>query len=195
MTTQRDILQLDLLADLKDCPPSPGVRVFLTGRSSLGDNLGGFYYWDALANGAEDTPFMNLIASNRSATGRWRRIFSKVSTYPHGVMVNQGGVKTFYTSGVTDPSGTIAVNLTDDDTAAGKALFSEIWKNFSRSTQAASGPSAAVTSYVRSLSADLRATTHGFFRANPVTISLGLVYAPFAAVGAGVPVQFEVTGI
>ena len=110
-------------------------------------------------------------------------------------MVNNGGVKTLYASGITDSSGGIQLYLTDDGTATGNALFAEIWRNTSQCTQPATGPSTAVQSYVKALSADLKSTTHGFYKANAVTVTLGLVYAPFAAVGAGIPAQFEITGV
>ena len=192
---QRDVLQLGTLAELKACPVSPGARVFLAGKNAVGDNLGGFYRWDEAATGAEDAAYMNIVPSSRSATGRWRRIFVRNIQYPHGVLTFNGGIKTFYASGVTNANSDIMLYLTEDNTPAGAALFTEIWSNVSRSTATANGPSSAVQSYTKSLSADLKQTTHGYYKANALTITLGLVYAPFASVGAGIPAQFEITGV
>lgn len=192
--TQKDVLQLGLLADLKACPVYPGARVFIAGKSSLGDNLGGFYRWDETATGSDDA-YMNLVSSNLTGTGRWRRLFVKSIVYPQGIMVMNGAVKTFYATGATNANGDITLNLTDDNTATGNALFAEIWSNVSRSIATATGPSSAVQSYTKSLSPDLRQTVHGYYKANPVTVTLGLLYTPFASVGAGVTAQFEITGV
>ena len=195
MTTTRDILQADTLADLRAMPVDASAKVFLLGRASVGDSLGGLYYWDPAASAPEDTTYLSVVASDASPAGRWRRVVVRAVSYPQGVLVNTGGVKTLYASGVTTAAGECALNLTNDNTPTGSALFSEVWSNFSRAKTAAAGPADSVTSYTKSLAANLKSTTHGFFKPNPVTITLGLVYSPFAAAPAGVPVQFEVTGV
>ena len=194
MALVQGIAQIGLLADLKQQPVAIGARALLVGRTSLDDGLGGFYRWDENATGADDLSFMNKLSSDVSPTGRWVRIFQKATSYPQGVLVKNGGVKTFYAGGVTNSNGDCTLNLTDDGTLSGNALFAEVWFNDSKSTVTATGPANAVTSYVKSLSSDLKTTTHGFFRANAVTVTLGLLYSPFAAVPAGIPVQFQING-
>ncbi len=180
-------------ADLKNLAPNAGITVLLLGKDAIYDNLGGFYRWDAASTSDEDT-YLRAIPSSRSETGRWVRIFQKAQVLPHGILVNNGGVKTFYASGTTDANGKITLNLTMDNTLSGPAIFKAIWFNDSKCTSPAGSPQAAVTSYVESLSADLKKTIHGYFKANAVTILLSMVYNPFANVGANVPVQFRIEG-
>ena len=193
MTIAVDIQNANLIADLKAMPVSPSTKVFVFGKDTIGDNLGGFYYWDNASTLPEDSVYLNVITSDNTPTGRWRRVFAKSVQYPQGVLVNTGGVKKFYAAGVINASGECALNLTADNTPNGAPLFAEIWKNDSRAKTTATTPSQAVSSYTKSET--LKTTTHGYFRANPVTITLGLAYAPFASAPPGTPVQFEITGV
>ena len=195
MTVTQDLMQLSTLADLKALPVASGTKVFIAGKATVGDGLGGFYYWDANSNAAEDTTYLNVVASLKSATGRWVRMFQRARNYPQGVMVTNANVKTFYASAVTDANGDCTITLTDDNTPSGNPLFTDIWFNDSKATITATGPANSVTSYVKTLAANLKSTTHGYFRANAVTVTLGLLYNPFSTVGAGVPVQFRIDGI
>lgn len=192
----RGVQQVNLLADLKAMVPSVNQKVLLAGKLTMNDGYGGLYYWDPLSADANDAIYLNVVQSDTvTGSGRWRRIVARISVLPHGTLVNITGVKTFYASKNTDANGAAQLYLTDTGLAGGAALFSEVWSNSSRAQTTATGPSQAVQSYTQELTSDLKSTTHGFYKANALTITLGLVYAPFASVGAGIPVQFEITGI
>lgn len=193
----RTVLTVETVAELKAIPVSAdaGAIYLLVGRAAVSDGLGGFYRWNPAASDTEDATFMRTFPSDNSAMGRWERVFQRVQVLPHGILVNNGGVKTFYAPGTTNASGEITLNLTLDNTANGTPIFTEIWFNDSKAAVTATTPANAVSSYVKNLSANLKQTTHGYFRANAVTITLGLLYAPFAAAPAGVGVQFKIEGV
>lgn len=183
------------MGSLKDSPTKDGSVVFLVAKNAVGDNLGGFYRWDPTSTLAEDAQFMNVIKSNFTNTGRWIRIFQKVKVYPHGILVNNGGVRTFYAPGITNAGGEVSINLTEDNTPTGTPLFTEVWLNQSKATTESTSVSNSVQSYVKSTTADLKQTTHGYYKPNAVTITVGLLFNPVAAVGAGVNVQFKIEGV
>lgn len=185
-----------LLSDLRITPVMPNKIVMLVGRTAIGDNLGGFYRFDTAATGSDEMTYLNTINSSLTTKGRWVRVFQRARTITGGgIMVNNGGVKNFYISGTTNASGDVVLNLTDDNTATGNALFSEIWSITAISTTDANGPATAVQSYRKSLPAGLKTLTYGFYRANAITITLGGVIPPVASVGAGTIVQFRIDGI
>lgn len=184
------------MADLKMWKVAPNKVVLMVGKTAIGDNLGGFYRWDTTATGTDETVYLNIINSNISSAGRWVRIFQRARTLPGGgILVNNGGVKTLFLSGATNSSGDIILNLTDDNNSTGNAVFTEIWSIKATSTTDANGPGNAVQSYRKSLTTNLKVLTYGFYKANAITIALGLLYNPFASVGAGTVIQFEITGI
>lgn len=185
---------VDLLSDLRQLPITSG-NIFLTGKTTLTDGLGGFYRWDSSSSASEDTTFMNVIISNVTSSGRWVRTFQKAKSYPQGVLVINGGVKTFYVSGTTDSNGEVTINLTDDNTSTGNALFTEIWFTDSRSTTSASSLANSIQSYTKSIAVNLKTASFGFFKANALTITLGLVYSPLTSAGSGITTQFKVEGI
>ena len=196
--TAKSMLVYDTLAALRAAPTGDSDVVLMVGKAGLGDNLGGLYRYSATSTDAEDTAYLNVVqpaAVASGAPGRWQRVVTRAKAYPQGVLVMNGAVKTFFAAGTTNAAGDVTLFLTDTNTAAGNPLFTQVFFNDSRATTAATGPANAVTSYVKTLAADLRQTTHGFFKANAVTVTLGLVYAPFAAVGAGIPVQFRIEGM
>ncbi len=196
------VTKVDLLSDLKSLVPSPGDKVYLTGRTTIGDQLGGFYYWDPTSIDPEDTLFMNVIPAFGVVTGRWIRSFQKARQYPQGTtnpgmtMVVNGGVKTLYINTVvSDSNGDATVYLTDTGVASGNALFTEIWFHDVRANSPSSTPSTGVSSYFKSLSTDLKTLVYGQFKPNPVTITVGLVYAPVSAAPASTPVLFKIEGL
>lgn len=193
------LLQIaNVLSDLKVMKPiTPNQQVLLIGRDSVGDGKGGFYRWDSTdTTSAQDDTYLNVVTSSvNGATGRWVRVFQRARNTTGGVLVNIGGVKTYFTSGTTDSSGNITINLTEENTSGGTALFTNIMSIQANPQTNANGPSDAVQSYRKSLSTNLKTTTFGFYKANALTITLGLLYSPFASVGAGVPVQFRVEGV
>ncbi len=186
---------LNNITALKNHPVDTDTMIFVVGKETIGDNLGGFYRWDSASTSPEEMGYANIIVSNKIATGRWLRVFQKVKNYSHGILLNNGGIKTFYATGTTNANGEVTLNLTEENTAGGTPLFKEVWFNDSKSTMTATGPGDAVTSYVKSLSSNLKVTTHGYFKANALTITLGLLLAPLASVGAGINVQFRIEGI
>lgn len=190
-----DVIYLDLLTDLKSTAISEGAVVFMKGKSSIGDGQGGFYMWQPAATNTEDTVYLNYIKSNLSTTGRWVRLFQRSRPYNTGVLVSNGNVKTHFIDGITDANGNIALNLTSDATTGGDPIFSEIWSiGVSPQTNAA-GPGDAVQSYRKSLTTDNKTLVYGFYKANAVTITLGLLLVPVASIGPGTKVSFRIEGI
>lgn len=193
------LLQIaNTIAELKLMIPSPNANVLLIGKTVIGDGKGGFYRWDSTdTTSAEDTTFMNVIPSNvQGVSGRWVRTFQKTrTTAGGGVLVSNGGVKTYFFTASTNSSGEITLNITEENTANGTALFTEIWSITPSPQTNATGPADAVQSYRKALAANLKTTTYGFYKANAVTIILGLLYNPFASIGAGTNVQFRVEGV
>lgn len=185
---------VNTLADLKALQPATNQIVLMVGKTLVGDNLGGFYRWDSSASGSDDT-YVNIVVSNVASNGRWVRVFQKARSVGGGILVNNGGIKTFYISGTTGSNGKITLNLTDDNTATGNALFSEIWSILPNPQTNAAGPADAVQSYRESMAANLKTTTYGFYKANAVTITLGLFLTPVASIGAGTVSQFRLDGI
>lgn len=189
------ILYFDTLAEMQAAQVAAGAVALIVGRANATDGEGGFYRFDSAMSGTEDVTFGTQLISTRTAAGRWVRIFQRTKTLPHGILVMNGGVKTFYAPGVTNSAGEVTLNLTTDNTPTGPAIFTEIWFNAARAMAPAESVSNAVQNYVKNQTANLKSTTHGFYRANALNLVLGLLYNPFASTGAGVPVQFRVEGI
>lgn len=185
---------VNTVADLRLLNPATNQIALMVGKTLVGDGLGGFYRWDSTATGAEDT-YMNFIISTVNSNGRWVRVFQKARAVGGGILVNNGGVKSFYISATTGSTGEVTLNLTMDNTATGTAIFSEIWSIVPNPQTSAATPSDAVQSYRKSLSADLKTTTYGFYKANAVTITLGLFLTPVTSIGAGTNIQFRIDGI
>lgn len=195
MSTTKDMMQYDLLADLVAAPVTAGATAFFAGRTVIGDGQGGLYRWDASSTATEDTKFLNVVASSVSSAGRWIRVFQRARVLPHGILVMNGGVKTFFASGVTAADGTVSLSLTMDNTAGGEAIFTEIWSNTSIARTVSTTPGGAVQSFLVEEAANLKSTKHGFCKANVLTLALGLLYNPFIMVGAGVNVRTRVEGV
>lgn len=198
MTTSTNMIQLDTLAQLKLQPVAQGTLVFCMGVASAFDGMGGFYRWDPTASGNDDTSNYNTVVSNRTAIGRWVRAFQRTRDLPHGKLTYIGSTKIFTASGVTNAQGQCTLLLTMDNTANGAAIFTDIAWNDSQFVGNAATPDDDVRSRVvvqpdLAINA-LKTTTHGFSKANVVTIVLSLLYRPFGAVGANVPVRFRVEG-
>ena len=203
----KQLVQMNLLSDLKDANPSFGRDsvnnpdvvpiVLVLGRTSVGDGNSAFFRWDPTSTAAEDLTYMAVVKSNRTTVGRWVRVFQRNVTVPQGTLVMNGGVKTLYVAAVTDSNGRATINLTYENTPTGTPIFSEVWKNDSRARINASTQNEAVSSYmVQSAEAtSFKTTTHGYYKPNAVTLTIGLVYAPIANIGAGTTVLFEVVGI
>jgi len=188
----RDMVRLELLADLKQQPVSENTVLFLTGITSLQDGRGGFYMWNPTSTASEDTAYYNTIASDLTPIGRWIRVFQRTRVLPHGILNINGGVKTFYAAATTDGNSQAKINLTMDNTANGESIFSEIWFNDSQATAGTTNAINAVKSYI--VSADLKQTTHGFYRSQAINVVAGIL-APVIGMGAGTAVRFKVEGL
>lgn len=175
----------------------PVGQVLMLGKTTIGDGMGGFYYWDSSNASAEDTKFLNTLTSGVvGATGRWMRVFQKALTLPQGYLIFNGGVKTLYiTNATTDANGKVTSNLTYENASNGTAIFSEVWqKSFdfpvavSSANDVPSGSSAAAS--------DLKTVTYTFSKGNSSTISiLGVNILGMRAVAAGLSVILKVEGI
>jgi len=186
----QSLIQVDTITDLKLQPVDATVKVFVQAKLILGDGLGGFYYWDAASTLNEDMIFMNVVTSSLSSAGRWIRMFQRSRTLSQGVLVSNGNVKTLYAPGTTLANGTATCSLND---AAGNAIFSEVWENRSYCTTPVSAPADAVQSYISAFSAS--STTHAYYKVNAITVLAATVLGPLVNVGAGIKVQFIITGV
>jgi hypothetical protein len=188
-----------LLSDLRDAPVYDKAVAFLVGKLALGDGLGGFYLFQTSASGTEDA-FMNTVISNNTTTGRWVRIFQKAKTYTQGIMVNNGGVKSFYLPGTTDSSGQTVMYLTDDNTSTGNALFTEVWQITPEQNPATAPSNPPILGY-GVMSNSLKTMTCKFSQNNTTTLGgtllsiVGSVINGLAPVPSGVTVLIKVDGI
>jgi hypothetical protein len=184
------------LADLRALNPSSGQYALMVGAANMSDGKGGFYRWDGSSTANEDSTYYNVVQATGVTTGRWVRIFQRARTTAGGAtLVNNGGVKTLFYTGTTDANGQIVVPMTEEGTQTGTAIFAEIWSVTATPNTDAAGPSDAVQSYRMSRSADLKTTKYGFYKANAVTITLGLFLTPVASIGSGTQVLFRIEGV
>jgi len=193
------VTRVETIALLQALPTYDKAVAFVTGKIAMGDGLGGFYYWDSASVATEDMTFLNTIASTvTTPTGRWIRLFQRARQMSNGILVYNGSVKTFLgtanTVGIPN-AGDATLYLTDDGTANGNALFSQIYYHSARANQASADAANAIQSYFKSLSGNLKTLVYGNYKPNVLTLILNLIYNPYSAVGSGVPVQFVVHGI
>jgi hypothetical protein len=186
-------------ADLKAMKPEGNV--LLLGNTTIGDGSGGFYYWDSTNTASsEDTTFLNFITSTFSgASGRWTRVFQRAQQLAQGILVNNGGVKSFYCPAVTDSNGNVTVNLTTENTSNGTALLSRILFVGGIADPASSSNVALVDSSV--VSANFKTVTMSFKQSNLTTLGStlltigGTLIPGLKAAGAGVNVIVKVEGM
>jgi hypothetical protein len=74
MVAQAQITPIQDYAELRTREGTPGSTVAIQYAQTIGDGLGGLFYWDAAATAADDNA--TLIQPNGVATGRWRRILN-----------------------------------------------------------------------------------------------------------------------
>lgn len=187
---------VNTLTDLRTYPPSTNATVLLIGKATVGDGLGGFYRWDSSSVAIEDSTYLNTIVSSvPDITGRWVRVFQKVKVYPHGLMVTNGGVMTFYAGSTTNASGQSVINLTEDNTLSGVPLFSAVWQVNGQADASASTSNDVITGNGK-VSADLKTATFTFSRGNSSAVGvLGLTVLGLRSAPASTPVRLSVTGI
>lgn len=199
-------ITVNTIAELKTAPVYANTIMLVVGKAAVGDNLGGFYRWDSTSTAAEDLTFLNTIASTaiQGSTGRWVRIFQRARQYPGGVLVNTGGVKTFYALGLsTAADGTVTSYLTDDGTATGNALFSTVWTTTGQATSMGTGTNAndIVIGGQKSLSSDNKTLVYQFARGNSTVLGatlsalLGLVIPGLRPPIQGTACTLIVTGL
>jgi hypothetical protein len=189
------IVNVKNLSDLKATPVFGDTIMYMVGRSGMGSGGGGFYWWDETSTEAEETKYLNVVKSDNSQQGRWKRVNLKTQDLPHGVLSNNGGVKMFFTTGFTNASGEVTVNLTMDNTANGENIFSALWFNDAKATVNATTANDIVTGAVKSVSANLKQTTHKFYKGNPQTAILNLSILPATNPPLNTPIQFMIVGI
>lgn len=197
----KDILKVSLLADMQNAPVSADTIIFLVGKDTMGDGLGGFYRWDASATGSLDAQYLNIVPSNKSSSGRWVRIFQRARNLSHGVLVNNGGVKSFYAPSTVDANSQSLINLTEENTANGTAIFSEVWSTNGESIVNVTDPNDVVIGVRKTLSANKKQLTYYFARGNTTTLGsallniLGLVIPALRPAAVGTSVIIKVEGI
>lgn len=200
MPNVNTVITAPSVADLKTVNPTPGMIVFLLGRAAPYDGMGGHYRWDPNASETEDTRFIKSFPSDSSSSGRWVRVVQNIQELPQGVLVINGGIKTLYGKATTVSGGTASINLTLDGTSTGAAIFQEVWRNSSEPNANAATVNDVVKGGRKSLDANLKSTTHLFFKPNPVTFTLaaitaGLLFNPNTNAPSGIPILFEIEGI
>ena len=188
------------LAELKATPGSVENIIITLGQNAKGDSKGALYYWDSLSTEAEDTVYYNVVQATGVTTGRWKKVFTRMQTLPHGTLVMNSGKREFFCTATVNASSEITINLTMDNTTNGTAIFSEIWFDDSKAIVNTTTSNDAVTSFKKSLSVNLKQLTHGFFRGNSTLLNLsivttGLTVGGFRTVPAGTIVQFKIEGI
>lgn len=188
------------LAELKATKGGQENVIMTLGQASKGDNKGALYYWDGASTEAEDTTYYNIVQVTGVTIGRWKKVFNRMISLPHGTLVLNNGKKEFFVSTVTNASSEAVVNLTMDNTTTGTAIFTDVWFDDSKATVDTANANDAVNSFRRSLSANLKVLTHGFFKGNSTVLSIaivttGLTVGGLRASGAGVPVKFKIEGV
>lgn len=189
------VISVANIAELKTQPGNVENAVMTIGQAAKGDNFGKFYYFDASDNTtAEDTAFFNVVVPN-NGIGRWKAVFTRMLSLPHGTLVINAGKREFYYNGVTAADGTCTVYLTMDGTATGAPIFSTIWFDDSKATVSTATANDAVSSCRKSLSADLKTLVHLFYRGNSSVVSiLGATVLGFRTAATGTTVSFAITG-
>ncbi len=193
------VQKVNTRSDLKALSINNGKIAFLVSKNSLGDNLGGFYYFDSTATHTEDTVFMNNIPSNIAAVGSWVRIFQKAVNYTQGILVNNGGVKTMYCPATTNSTGQVVVYLTDNNLSTGNTLYKEVWLVTCMQSPNTTNSNSPIIGY-GIVSGDLKTVTCYFYKNNQTTLGstllsiAGLVINGVTAAPASVPVQIKIEG-
>ena len=197
MPTTLGILTVGSMTELKSAPTSADTTVLLLGKSTASDGFSGFYRWDPDSSATEDLTFMNAITSSLSSTGRWVRIFQRARTLPHGVLVYNGGVKSFYPlNAVTDANGEVVLNLTENNTTTGVPLFSAIWSVSMEGVTATASANDVVVGSRKALSSDSRVLTLRFVRGASTLVSvLGVALPGLRVAPAGISIGARIDGI
>jgi hypothetical protein len=194
--TTLGMVRINLISDLQTTRVTHNQVVLVVGKTTMGDGLGGFYRWDANSTAAVESVFMNVVASSVTTKGRWLRIFQRARSLAQGVLVNNGGVKTLYATGTTDANGRITINLTEENTAAGTALFTDVWLTTGEATNGAATPNDVATGSRVSLSTDKKVLVYQFSRGNSSVVSLlGVNVLGMRAVASGTPVAVRIDGV
>lgn len=196
MASTTAALTLDTISDLRAAAVADGQLVLVLGVVVFGDGLGGFYRWNASSTAPEDTTYNNFIASNASTTGRWQRVFQRVRPAGPNLLVANGSFKTVFCPSTTDSNGRCTVYLTDDGTATGNALFSQIMETSGEGTAVVTDPNAMLMGARYSISADLTTLVYQFARGGSSVVSiLGTTILGMRAAAAGSPVTVRVDGM
>jgi len=192
------------LAGLRAAERSANILVLLMGKTGGADGLGGTYYWDAASTDAEDLAYLNTVAVSGITTGRWKRLSTRVTVLPQGILTVNGGVKTLYaTATVAGTAGQAALNLTTNNVATGPAIFTEIWDNKSsvKPPAVASTVEDNINCDCQSEATDLKTTVHVATRGSKTTLPavatalLGLVITSQRYAPAGTVLRITVIGI
>lgn len=188
-------VKVGTLTELKATPVVQNKIVFMVGKDTLTDNQGGFFRWESTSTATEDNTFLNVVTSSISGvtTGRWLKIFTRARQFPGGTLVYLGGgMKQYFGSATTDSNGEVILPITEENTVGGTAIFNQVFASFADPVTVATGPATAVQSYKKAVTA--KTITWGFYRANALTVTLGLLFTPVASIGAGTVVNFVIFG-
>ena len=195
------IVSVNLLSDLRLQKGNTNNIIITLGNMVIGDGGGALYYWDNTdSSSIEDNVYFNTIKVTNWEQGRWKKVFTRMLTLPHGTLFISNGKKEFFYTGTTDNNGERLVYLTIDNTPNGPAIFSKVLFNSGNAIISASSANDVVVSGVKSLSVDLKSTVHKFVRGTgtPLTTSIvlgGLTVNAFSNAVVGTAIQIKVEGI
>jgi hypothetical protein len=199
----KSVTTVNTIAELKARPVAPDALVLVVGKATAGDGLGGFYQWDAASAAAEDMAYLNVIASDGPAAGRWVKLFirNRLTGGPaRGTLTINGAFRTFFVGATTDAHGDARVVLTEDGTVGGVPLFSEILYVDCICSAPASTPQAAYQTFYKSGDPAKNTVVFGVHKARHLTllkngkVDLDLSYSPYEPAAAGLPVKFQISG-
>lgn len=187
-------LNLDTIVDLKAAPIADGAIFWVTGAVSAGDGRGGCYKWSPGSTAQVDNRFYRVVKSNLSETGRWMRTYSFSRELPQGIFGSSANGRILNAATTLDINGECVINLTEDNTPTGTALFSEVWTvTYDPRPANLTDPNNIVVGNVKSLTA--KVLTCKFSRGNSLVGALGLTLLGMRAAAQGTPVNIRVEGL
>lgn len=183
------IVSIPTLADLKITPGTTENIVITLGQASKGDSRGALYYFDPDDNTTpEDTNYYNTVVPT-IGNGRWKKVFTRMLSLPHGTLVMNAGKKEFFATGTTNASGEVTFNLTLDGTSTGTAIFTDIWFNDGKAVVNAATANDVVIGTVKSESADKKQTIHKFTKGKNTLLNLSIITTGLTLGGTELPPQ------
>lgn len=189
------------ITELKLKPVDTEVVYLVVGKTTIGDNQGGLYYYDAAASDTEDLTYSNIIQSSLTGTGRFKKVNIRNIQLSHGLLKIDGGVKTFIANANTNASGEVTINLTYDNTTNGEALFgAQPWLVLCGTQPNNTNGNDVVFGQIKSYANSYKQGVFAFSRGGSTSLNLTIVTAGLAVLGNrtaanGTPICVAVMGM